>query len=1104
MVVSGEPPKHGHHSYDTAVVTGAMIPPPPEPGQLVFVRQRRYLVEETVAPPVPGDTTLVRMACVDDDAQGQALEVLWESEVDAMVLSAEAWDGLASKGFDPPDHFAAYVHTLRWNSVTATDSRLFQAPFRAGIRLDAYQLEPLRKALLLPRVNLFIADDVGLGKTIEAGLIARELLLRRRVRDIVVACPPSMLLQWQEEMERRFGLTFEILDRAYITRVRQERGYAVNPWTTHPRFLVSHNLLIDEVYASGLRDHLGGLRPGSLLILDEAHHAAPASGMKYAIDSKITRAVRDLAPRFEHRLFLSATPHNGHSNSFSALLELLDPQRFCRGVPVRGYAQLEPVMVRRLKEDIRELEGGFPKRIPTQIDVDVPDDAPELVLSDLLDRYRTVRERQLQGASKRAQAASGLLIVGLQERLLSSVEAFARTLRVHRRTVQRQREAAAAGAIKVAIARTDMLGGGLSNDDDRADLSEEQVAIELDAQIEAATLVSFAYDPGKGETAPAQAEALLDQMTEVAEAARGMPDGKIRELLAWVANNACPGLGAGKGSAEWTDVRLIIFTEYEDTLRYIRQQLEAAIAGTAQADARIAIFHGPTTADKRQDIQRAFNTDPSAEPLRILVATDAAREGLNLQSQCWNLFHFDVPWNPARMEQRNGRIDRKLQPKPEVYCHYFVYPKRPEDRVLQVLVQKTERIRSELGSLSAVVESRLEKMISGGIRHNDVDSLVRQVQAADIEAEKREEVEAELEQTRQRQADLRKQIDLLRDRLERSQDRIGFDREQFQASLQASLAILGAPAMAASETASGLGAKPGSLAFDFPAIDRGAGGDSTWAETIDSLRTPRRRGQKLWEWRQEAPVLPVVFEDPGVIDDTVVQLHLEHRLVRRLLGRFTAQGFVYHDLSRACLAQTSDAIPRVVLLGRLALYGRGGVRLHEEIVSVSARWLDPDDRRGALVPYRQGAEDKTLGLLERAMLEPGGPVSDTVQGRLLAAVARDVTDLQPHLQERAEALALRARKDLDSRAAKEASDMRAILEDQQRRVASTYEGSRQMRLPIEEEAKQLEANRRHWERRLVSLEAELRSEPERIRHTYDVTTERVEPLGVAYLWPVTG
>ena len=213
-----------------------------------------------------------------DEAQGEPLSVLWEHEIDARILEDGGWSAVADKGFDDPALFAAYLHTLSWNCVTATDPDLFQAPFRAGIRIDAYQLDPLRKALWLPRVNLFIADDVGLGKTIQAGLIVRELLLRRRIERIVVAYPPAMLDQWQDEMEARFGLTFAILDRAYVMRMRRERGFSINPWTTHSRFLISHRLLIDETYASGLRDWLTEFTPQTLLILDEAHNAAPASG----------------------------------------------------------------------------------------------------------------------------------------------------------------------------------------------------------------------------------------------------------------------------------------------------------------------------------------------------------------------------------------------------------------------------------------------------------------------------------------------------------------------------------------------------------------------------------------------------------------------------------------------------------------------------------------------------------------------------------------------------------------------------------------------------------------------------------------------------------
>ena len=354
-------------SLQMPAVVGSSIP---SPGQLVRVRARSFLVEEVIPGRTSREQTLVRLSCLDDDAQGEEVAVLWEREVDAEIAGTSGWTMVGKKGFDPTRLFSAYVHTLRWNGVTAADPRLMQAPFRAGIQVKAYQLEPLRKALRMPRVGLFIADDVGLGKTIESGLILRELLIRQRVKKILVSCPASVVLQWQEELDRRFGLTFAVFDRDYALARKRERGFGVNPWTTHSRFILSHSLLRDENYAGPLRDWLGDFEPGSLLVLDEAHNAAPASGARYAIDSALTKSVRDLAPRFEHRLFLSATPHNGHSNSFSSLLELLDPLRFCRGVPVKWPKLLDAVMVRRLKGDLREIVGDLPRRDVIQVDVD--------------------------------------------------------------------------------------------------------------------------------------------------------------------------------------------------------------------------------------------------------------------------------------------------------------------------------------------------------------------------------------------------------------------------------------------------------------------------------------------------------------------------------------------------------------------------------------------------------------------------------------------------------------------------------------------------------------------------------------------------------------
>jgi SNF2 family DNA or RNA helicase len=167
----------------------------------------------------------------------------------------------------------------------------------------AYQLLPLRKALRLPRVNLLIADDVGLGKTVEAGLVARELLLRRRIDLIVISAPPAMTIQWKDELESKFGLTFDIIHRERIGELRRLRGFSVNPWTTGSRFIIAHSLLTEETYVAGLRDMLGEFRSRALFILDEAHHAAPSGGARYAISSQLTRSVRDFAERFEHRLF---------------------------------------------------------------------------------------------------------------------------------------------------------------------------------------------------------------------------------------------------------------------------------------------------------------------------------------------------------------------------------------------------------------------------------------------------------------------------------------------------------------------------------------------------------------------------------------------------------------------------------------------------------------------------------------------------------------------------------------------------------------------------------------------------------------------------------
>ena len=548
---------------------------------------------------------------------------------------------------------------------------------------------------------------------------------------------------------------------------------------------------------------------------------------------------------------------------------------------------------------------------------------------------------------------------------------------------------------------------------------------------------------------------------------------------------------------------MLIFTENViGTKRYLREMLEQAIEGTDLADERIETIDGQTVGAKRKEIQRRFNADPASDPLRILLATDAAREGLNFQAHCTDLFHFDLPWNPGRIEQRNGRIDRKLQPAAKVVCHYFVLPQRTEDRVLDVLVKKTETIRRELGSLSKVIDDDIERRLRDGIRHRDANRLAQAIEAADLDREKKRVAAEELEAARERQEDLKEQIERCRGLLERSRRWVQFSAEPFRDALSCALERAGAAPLREGRT------EDGGTIWTFPPLSGKARADASWTATLDTLRAPRKTHQKLAEWRREAPIRPVVFEDAGVLTDDTVHLHLEQRVAQRLLARFRAQGFVYHDLSRACLVQSADSIPRVVLLGRLCLFGRRAERLHEVLVPVAARWVEPSRRAGPLKAYAEEAEARTLERLESALRTARAP-GERIHDRLLQTAAQDVEDLLPQLEERAELVAQSATERLRERGEREERQLRETLEGQRERVEAElrrHEGGG-IQLVIEfseDEKRQRQADVVSWRTRLAQFDRDLETEPDRIRAFYEVRAKRVEPIGLVYLWPDTG
>src|SRR5258705_2158200 len=381
-------------------------------------------------------------------------------------------------------------------------------------------------------------------------------------------------------------------------------------------------------------------------------------------------------------------------------------------------------------------------------------------------------------------------------------------------------------------------------------------------------------------------------------------------------------------------------------------------------DGRILVFTGQTGLVERDRIKIAFNAPFETEAVRILVCTDAAREGLNLQARCHDLIHLDLPWNPSRLEQRNGRIDRKLQPSKVVTCRYFFYEQREEDRVLDALVRKTETIRRELGASGEVLRASMEKrLISDGIRRGEAAGI-----AASIEEETSARValaERELgDENDKRILRLKEEQDRLQRLLEQAKRRVGVDGEDVRRVVEIALKDDNA------QLEPGSFSVPEAVALDpnTPSFAK----DASWASLFDELRPGRpARPKDRARWRRETPVRGLVFAPPQVREgepepQDVVQLHLAHRLVKRLISRFASQDF-RSSVGRIAAIVGPGAQPRVVLVGRLSLFGPGARRLHEEIIPITAAWRDIRRDQNPLTPFAEAGEAATVAQLDEAL-----------------------------------------------------------------------------------------------------------------------------------------
>lgn len=691
----------------------------PQSGQTVQVRGRPAVIE-TVSESKNAQsvkTHLVHVKYLDEHPYPREDTLVWEIEVDKRIRDTAGWPDVDEHAPDPSARYQAYLDAVRWTSLQSMEGQIVTqddvplvSPWSAAVQVEDYQLVPLLKALSMPRVSLLLADDVGLGKTIQAGLIATELAVRRGIRRMLIVCPASLQRQWQEEMRDKFHLQFVVLDGAAVQKVQLEHGSDVNPWTVHHRVITSmdflkQELMLDkfETSAERIRGEVGeGRHPWDLLIVDEAHNVSPKG---FGDASQRTQMMRRLTFLFEHRLFLTATPHNGYAESFTGLLELLDPYRFVQKeeLDADDRRHRDAIMVRRLKREIDEATSTqrFPKR--TLHGIPVQYTPKEQALFAALRTYRDEAHKFFEAGSKQRQNLARFLFSLFMKRLLSSPYAFARTWWTHVEHNQDANETDVATAAKRAEEET--------GDDQEQDARERLAAAQAGNWLfrEAPKL----RDPAAGVSRALNALGWTEEATRTgALAGVNIPDGKWDALLKHLSQGARSAQGdlpAIIGSPNKpTDERLLLFTEYRDTQRLILARLEAAgYKGYA-----VRALYGGMSTTERDEIKSLFNNPKSG--LRILVATDAASEGLNLQKTCRNVAHYEIPWNPMRLEQRNGRVDRHGQPHELVYVFHYNSQEDEDDKFLETVIQKVNQAREDLGNVEAVIDAAVRsKLVLG-------------------------------------------------------------------------------------------------------------------------------------------------------------------------------------------------------------------------------------------------------------------------------------------------------------------------------------------------------------------------------------------------------
>lgn len=497
---------------------------------------------------------------------------------------------------------------------------------RAALDEMRFQLEPTLQALSQPRQRILIADSVGLGKTLEAGILTSELIARGRGKRILVLAVKSMLTQFQQELWNRFTIPLVRLDSTGLQRVRNQIPSNHNPFHYFDRAIISIDTLKQDIE---YRHHLEQAY-WDIIIIDEAHNVADRGS-----NSQRARLARLLSTRSDTLIMLSATPHDGKAESFASLVNMLDPTAIANP---SDYAQEDfrdkGLVIRRFKKDVRdELRGNFPDR---EIRVEKTQATP--VEEEAYARLMDVSFHNLDG---KGAGAGQLFRTTLEKALFSSPAACLSTVRNRmnrlRKSVDRVRD-----------------------DEYRTTLIEDLDTLQgLEAALHAITPEQFSKYQ------------LLTQ--------------QLKEGLGWNPKKA--------------DDRLVIFTESIPTLEFLQEHLAKDLK---LKKGQVAVLRGDMRDKDLMERVEAFNR--REKPIRLLICSDVASEGINLHHLSYRMVHFDIPWSLMVFQQRNGRIDRYGQTRQPQIRYLQTESEHPsvrgDQRILEILVRKDEQASKNIGDPS--------------------------------------------------------------------------------------------------------------------------------------------------------------------------------------------------------------------------------------------------------------------------------------------------------------------------------------------------------------------------------------------------------------------